>query len=109
MAGRLQSLAALVEERYAGDASRIWTEAGSAQELFDRVLELPGFGAQKAKIFVTLLAKQLGVRPAGWESLVGDYAEDGYRSVADVVDPESLQKVRDFKKAKKAAAKAGND
>jgi uncharacterized HhH-GPD family protein len=73
------------------------------------VLELPGFGAQKAKIFVTLLAKQLGVRPDGWESLVGDYAEDGYRSVADVVDPESLQKVRDFKKANKAAAKAGND
>jgi uncharacterized HhH-GPD family protein len=108
MAGRLQSLAALVEERYAGDAARIWTEAGSAQELFDRVLELPGFGAQKAKIFVTLLAKQLGVRPDGWESLVGDYAEDGYRSVADVVDPESLQKVRDFKKAKKAAAKAAS-
>jgi uncharacterized HhH-GPD family protein len=107
MAGRLQGLATLVEERYGGDAARIWTEAGSAQELFDRVLELPGFGTQKAQIFVTLLAKRLGVRPAGWEALVGDYAKDGYRSVADVVDPESLQKVRDFKKAKKAAAKAG--
>jgi uncharacterized HhH-GPD family protein len=106
MAGRLQSLAALVEEQYGGDAARIWTEAGSAQELFDRVLELPGFGKQKAQIFVTLLAKQRGVRPAGWEALVGDYALDGYRSVADVVDPESLQKVRDFKKAKKAAARA---
>jgi len=106
MAGRLQSLAALVVERYDGDASRLWTEAGSAQELFDRVLELPGFGKQKAQIFVTLLAKQRGVRPDGWEGLVGDYAEDGYRSVADVVDPASLQKVRDFKKAKKAAAKA---
>lgn len=106
MAGRLQSLAALVEERYDGDAARLWTEAGSAQELFDRVLELPGFGKQKAQIFVTLLAKQLGVRPAGWEALVGDYAKDGYRSVADVVDPASLQKVRDFKKAKKAAARA---
>jgi uncharacterized HhH-GPD family protein len=107
MAGRLQSLAALVEERYDGDAARLWTEAGSAQELFDRVLELPGFGKQKAQIFVTLLAKQLGVRPVGWEDLVGDYAKDGYRSVADVVDPASLQKVRDFKKAKKAAARAG--
>ncbi len=106
MAGRLQTLAALVEEQYGGDASRIWAEAGSAQELFDRVLALPGFGKQKAQIFVTLLAKQLGVRPDGWEALVGDYAEDGYRSVADVVDPASLQKVRDFKKAKKAAAKA---
>jgi uncharacterized HhH-GPD family protein len=106
MAGRLQSLAALVEERYDGDASRIWTGVESGQELFDRVQELPGFGKQKAQIFVTLLAKQLGVRPEGWESLVGDYALDGYRSVADVVDPASLQKVRDFKKAKKAAAKA---
>ena len=71
--------------------------------------ELPGFGKQKAQIFVTLLAKQLGVRPDGWESLVGDYALEGYRSVADVTDPASLQKVRDFKKEKKAAAKAAAD
>jgi len=106
MAGRLQALAALVVERYDGDAERLWTQAGSAQELFDRVLELPGFGRQKAQIFVTLLAKQRGVRPEGWEALVGDYALDGHRSVADVVDPESLLKVREFKKAKKAAAKA---
>jgi uncharacterized HhH-GPD family protein len=106
MAGRLQALAALVETKYDGDAARLWTEAGSAEELFDRVLELPGFGKQKAQIFVTLLAKQLGVRPQGWEALVGDYAADGYRSVADVVDPASLQKVRDFKKAKKAAARS---
>ena len=106
MAGRLQSLAALVESKYDGDAARLWTGVGSGQELFDRVLELPGFGKQKAQIFVTLLAKQLGVRPAGWEAVVGDYALDGYRSVADVVDPASLQKVRDFKKAKKAKAAA---
>lgn len=108
MAGRLQALSALVVEKYDGRAERLWTEAGSAQDLFDRVLALPGFGTQKAQIFVTLLAKQVGVRPEGWEALVGDYAQDGYRSVADVVDPESLQKVRDYKKAKKAAAKAGN-
>ena len=68
-------------------------------------MALPGFGKQKAQIFVALLAKQLDVRPAGWEAAVGAYAEDGYRSVADVVDAESLQKVRDFKKEKKAAAK----
>lgn len=72
-----------------------------------RVLELPGFGKQKARIFVALLAKQLDVRPDGWEQAVGDYALDGHRSVADVVDPESLQKVRDHKKQQKAAAKAG--
>jgi uncharacterized HhH-GPD family protein len=106
MAARLQSLAALVETKYDGHAERIWTEATTGEELLARVMELPGFGKQKAQIFVALLAKQLGVRPAGWEQAVGAYAEDGYRSVADVTDTASLQKVRDFKKAKKAEAKA---
>jgi uncharacterized HhH-GPD family protein len=103
MATRLQALAALVVERYDGDASRLWTEATSGKDLLKRVMELPGFGKQKAQIFVALLAKQLDVRPEGWEAAVGDYALEGHRSVADVVDAESLQKVRDFKKAKKAA------
>ncbi len=107
MAARLQELARLVEQEYDGDAARLWTEAADAKELNQRLLALPGFGAQKARIFVALLAKQLGVRPSGWEQVAGDYALDGYRSVADVVDPGSLQKVRDYKKQKKAAAKAG--
>jgi uncharacterized HhH-GPD family protein len=106
MAARLQALAALVEERYDGHTERMWTEATTGKELLARVMELPGFGRQKAQIFVALLAKQLDVRPEGWEGAVGAYAEEGYRSVADVVDPASLQKVRDFKKQKKAAAKA---
>jgi uncharacterized HhH-GPD family protein len=105
MAGRLQALAQLVEERYDGRAEQIWTGVASGQELLDRVMELPGFGKQKAQIFVALLAKQLDVRPEGWEQAVGAYAEEGFRSVADVTDPASLQKVRDFKKAKKAEAK----
>ncbi len=106
MAARLQTLAALVEERYDGDTARLWTEAATGPELLSRVMALPGFGKQKAQIFVALLAKQLDVRPPGWEQAVGAYAEDGYRSVADVVDAASLQKVRDFKKAAKAAARA---
>jgi len=106
MAARLQELAGLVEEKYDGDTSRLWSEATSGKDLLKRVMELPGFGKQKAQIFVALLAKQLGVRPEGWEAVVGDYALEGHRSVADVVDPASLQKVRDFKKEKKAAAKA---
>jgi uncharacterized HhH-GPD family protein len=106
MAARLQALAALVEERYDGRTERLWTEATTGKELLARVMELPGFGKQKAQIFVALLAKQLGVRPEGWEAAVGAYAEDGYRSVADVVDGASLQKVRDHKKQQKAAAKA---
>lgn len=107
MAGRIQALATVVRDEYAGDASRIWSEAATGSELFTRIKNLPGFGEQKAKIFVALLAKQLGVRPEGWDKAAGDYSEEGgFRSVADVVDAESLQKVRDFKKAAKAAAKA---
>jgi uncharacterized HhH-GPD family protein len=106
MAGRLQVLASQVVEQYGGDASRIWTEAASGEDLMKRLQALPGFGKQKAQIFTALVAKQLGVRPDGWEQAAGDYALEGYRSVADVVDPESLQKVREFKQAKKAAARA---
>ncbi|WP_433161949.1 HhH-GPD-type base excision DNA repair protein [Kribbella sp. CA-247076] len=106
MAARLQELAALVETRYDGDVTRLWTEPTTGKELSKRVQELPGFGKQKAQIFVALLAKQLGVRPEGWEAVAGDYALDGYRSVADVVDADSLTKVREYKQAKKAAAKA---
>ncbi|MCD4527305.1 HhH-GPD-type base excision DNA repair protein [Nocardioides sp. cx-173] len=106
MAARLQELARLVSERYDGRAERLWTEAADGKDLLKRVMELPGFGKQKARIFTALLAKQLDVRPAGWEEAVGDYALDGYRSVADVVDAGSLQKVREHKKQQKAAAKA---
>ncbi|MBW9211208.1 Fe-S cluster assembly protein HesB [Mumia sp. zg.B53] len=104
MAARLQALAALVESRYGGDVTRLWTEPTTGKELIARVQELPGFGRQKAQIFIALLAKQLGVRPEGWEGVAGDYALEGYRSVADVIDADSLQKVRDFKKQKKRAA-----
>jgi uncharacterized HhH-GPD family protein len=106
MAARLQELAAIVEERYQGHTERLWTEAATGADLLKRVMELPGFGRQKAQIFTALLAKQLGVRPEGWEEAVGDYALEGHRSVADVVDPASLQKVRAYKQEQKAAAKA---
>lgn len=104
MAARAQELAALVEAEYDGDVTRLWSEATNGKDLLKRVQALPGFGKQKAQIFVALLAKQLGVRPDGWEAAAGDYALEGYRSVADVVDQDSLQKVRDYKKSKKAAA-----
>jgi uncharacterized HhH-GPD family protein len=107
MAGRLQSLAAAVRDEYGGRAETIWTEAADGADLVARLRALPGFGDQKARIFAALVGKQLGVRPAGWQEAIGPYAEDGsYRSVADVVDETSLQKVREFKQAAKAAAKA---
>jgi uncharacterized HhH-GPD family protein len=107
MAARLQALAALVVERYDGDAAALWVEAPSGAELVGRLRALPGFGDAKARIFAALLGKQRGVRPEGWEQAAGAYAEAGaYRSVADVVDAASLAKVRAFKQEQKRAAKA---
>ena len=97
----------MLVERYDGDAANIWSGVDSGAELVRRMGELPGFGKQKSQIFVALLAKQLHITPAGWESVAGAYAEEGsFRSVADVVDAGSLERVRSFKKEKKAAAKA---
>jgi uncharacterized HhH-GPD family protein len=106
MAARVQALAAQVVSEYDGRTERLWQEAGSGRELLKRLQALPGFGKQKAQIFVALLGKQLGVQPPGWREAAGDYAEDGsHRSVADVVDAASLEKVRAFKKQQKAAAR----
>jgi uncharacterized HhH-GPD family protein len=112
MAARMQALAAAIVETYGGETATMWTTADTGQELLRRVQALPGFGKQKAQIFVALLGKQLGVQPPGWEAAAGVYAEDGsYRSVADVVDAASLEKVRQFKRDSKAAkaAKAAKD
>lgn len=107
MAARIQALAQVVVDDYAGDAERIWTQATSGADLVARLKALPGFGDQKARIFAALVGKQLGVTPAGWAEAVGPYAEPGsFRSVADVVDQDSLEKVRAFKKDQKAAARS---
>jgi uncharacterized HhH-GPD family protein len=106
MAGRIQALAAAIVDEYDGDAAALWTGAASGAELLRRLRALPGYGETKAKIFVALLGKQRGVRPDGWEAAAGAYAETGsYRSVADVVDPASLAKVRAFKQEQKRSAK----
>jgi uncharacterized HhH-GPD family protein len=107
MAGRVQALAAQVADQYGGDAAAIWTGCDSGPELLRRLKALPGFGDQKARIFLALLAKQRGVRPAGWQAAAGDYALAGHRSVADVVDADSLLRVREYKRAAKAAAREG--
>ena len=109
MASRIQALAAHVATEYDGDASRLWLEAADGPDLLRRLQSLPGFGRQKSQIFVALLGKQLGIRPDGWEQAAGSYSEPGsFRSVADVVDATSLEKVRAFKKEKKAAARTAS-
>jgi uncharacterized HhH-GPD family protein len=108
MAERVQALCRLVVEQYGGDAAALWRTAGTGRELLARLRALPGFGEQKARIFVALLGKQLGVRPEGWREVAGPYGEDGSRrSAADVTDAETLAEVRAFKQAAKRAAKGG--
>ena len=106
MAKRVQAVSRVLVDSYGGDAGNLWAGVRTGDELRERIASLPGFGAQKAGIFLALLGKQYGVRPDGWREAAGIYGEDGsYRSVADVVDGESLEKVRASKKAAKAAAK----
>jgi uncharacterized HhH-GPD family protein len=106
MAARTQKLCSAIAESYGGDASAVWADVTSGAELTKRLKALPGFGAAKAQIFAALLAKQFGVRPDGWLEATGDYGHSGFRSVADITDDESLQKVREHKQRVKAAAKA---
>jgi uncharacterized HhH-GPD family protein len=107
MAARVQEVCQVLVDRYDGDPARLWSEAADGPELLRRVGELPGFGRQKAQIFVALLGKRFGVAPTGWREAAGGYGDaDAYRSVADVTDPESLRRVREYKQQMKAAAKA---
>ena len=106
MAGRIQALAQHVVTEYAGDAEAIWRSAPTGAALYARLLALPGYGDQKARILLALLGKQRGVRPRGWREAAGAYGEEGSpRSVADVRDKQSLLAVRSFKQAAKAAAR----
>lgn len=106
MAGRVQALAAAVQEEWGGDATAIWTrDAPDGPEVLRRLKALPGFGDQKARIFLALLGKQRGFTGGGWREAAGAYGEEGFRSVADITSPETLAKVREFKQAQKAAAK----
>ncbi|MGC9380241.1 HhH-GPD-type base excision DNA repair protein [Streptomyces sp. MH13] len=107
MAGRVQQLCRYLVETYDGDAEAVWRGVGTGKELLKRLQELPGFGRQKAQIFLALLGKQLGVQPEGWREAAGAYGEPrSFRSVADITGPESLTKVRAHKQEMKAAAKA---
>jgi len=108
MAGRIQAVARAVVDGYDGDVTRLWTDGDpDAREVLRRLTALPGFGDQKARIFLALLGKQRGVTPEGWREVAGAYGEDGARrSIADVTDAASLAQVRETKRAAKAAARA---
>jgi len=107
MAGRVQELCRVVVAEYGGKADRVWRTAADGTDLLARIKALPGFGDQKARIFVALLGKQLGVDVPGWREAAGPFGDEGSRrSVADITGPESLAEVRAYKQQMKAAAKA---
>jgi uncharacterized HhH-GPD family protein len=108
MAKRIQTLAQIIVDRYDGDAAGLWTAGDpDGPELLRRLKGLPGFGEQKAKIFLALLGKQYGVTPKGWRAAAGEFGKAGtHLSVADIADAGSLEKVRSYKKQMKAANKA---
>lgn len=107
MAKRVQGMCQIIVDTYDGDAARVWTTAADGRELLKRVAALPGFGQQKAKIFVALLGKQLGVTPPGWREVCAPFGDEGsFRSIADILDVSTRDQVREYKKQMKAAAKA---
>ena len=110
MAARIQTLCAQLVSEWEGDASALWTRGDpDGREVLTRLKALPGFGEQKARIFLALLGKQYGLTAPGWREAAGDYGVQGsHRSVADITSPETLAEVREFKRAAKAAKKASS-
>ena len=106
MAKRTHALCEHVVAEYGGDAGNIWKGVKDPQVLFERIRALPGYGDEKAKIFLAILGKRLAVAPKGWEEFAGPFGDDNPRSVADIDSPENLQRVRAWKQAKKAAKKS---
>jgi uncharacterized HhH-GPD family protein len=105
MATRAYALCEHLVEHYGGEADALWTSVDDGAALYARIRALPGFGDEKSKIFLALLAKRFDVRPAGWETAAGAFGDDVPRSAADVDGPESLVKVREWKRAQKKAGK----
>ena len=109
MGKRIWAVCNFLVEHYDGDAGKVWKGVRSGDELYRRLREIPGYGDEKAKIFMAILAKRFGKKPAGWEEAAAPFSDAQPRSVADVADAETLAQVREWKKAKKAAKKTKQD
>ena len=109
MGKRVQALAQAIVDDYDGDAEAVWRDVETGDELHRRLIALPGYGEEKTRIFIALLAKRFGVRPKGWEEAAGPFADDTPRSVADIDSPETLARVRQWKQARKAEGKKKTD
>ncbi len=106
---RVHELCGALVEHHDGEGARVWADVVDGAELYQRLRALPGYGDEKAKIFVAILGKRMGVTPIGWRDAAGKFGDDVPRSVADITDPGSLARVREWKKAQKAAKKDKQD
>ncbi len=109
MGRRIHELCSQLVDDYDGDAGAVWRGVDDAEELHRRLRALPGYGEEKTRIFIAILAKRLGIRPQGWEEVAAPFSDEQPRSVADVDSEESLGRVREWKKAMKAAKKSKQD
>jgi len=109
MGRRIWDVCEHLVEHYDGDAAKIWKGVRSGDTLYERLRKVPGYGEEKSKIFMAILAKRLGKTPAGWEEAAAPFSDDQPRSVADVADAESLQRVREWKKMMKAQKRSKQD
>lgn len=105
MGRRIHQLCVHLDENFGGRGAAVWSDQPDAATLARRISDLPGFGAEKSMIFLALLAKRFGIRPEGWEDHAGPFADEVPRSAADVDSEDSLARVREWKRARKAAGK----
>jgi uncharacterized HhH-GPD family protein len=109
MGKRIHEMCTYLVDHHDGRADAVWLDAADGEDLYRRLRELPGYGEEKSKIFMAILAKRLGIAPAGWEEAAAPFSDEQPRSVADVASEETLQQVRAWKQAMKAAKKAKSD
>ena len=109
MATRAYALCQTIVDEYGAEPATVWQGAGTGDELYRRLRALPGFGDEKAKIFLAVLAKRCGVTPSGWAERALPFSDGTPRSVADIDGPEALQRVREWKKQQKAKGKGKQD
>jgi uncharacterized HhH-GPD family protein len=109
MARRIHELCITLTNVYDGEAERIWNDVSSGAELYQRLIGLPGFADEKAKIFIAILGKRHGLALPGWRKAAGTFGDDEPRSVADCFDEPSLAAVRQWKKQQKESGRDKQD
>lgn len=109
MGKRVQAMCAHLVEHHDGKAESVWLDAADGADLLRRLRAIPGYGEEKSRIFIALLAKRFGIRPSGWEQAAGPFADATPRSVADIDSREAFATVRAWKQEQKAKGRSKSE